>query len=338
VGVAAVDNSGNISPITSGFVQWPVPTVNFYQAYRDSGGQSPGGYCALAGRDAQFGAIAFLAGIGLAAVVIFRRRRRTRRALSRGLPFLLLLLAAGPAQAQVVTHEETDAVSADQPEVYRTPREWAIELRFGPYAPNVDSEFSSGTGATPYKTMFGGKRHLMSQLELDWQFFQAFGSLAAGVAIGYYSQGANAFIADPTGASTGKRSGDSTTLRLVPLAALLVYRWDLAAERWKIPLVPYVKVGLNYTLWRVNDGNGNVPEYRGGQGSGGTAGWQACAGMSLVLDFLDPTATRSLDMETGINHSYLFFEWNRVDAAGLGMKDKLHVGDSRWVIGLMFEF
>jgi hypothetical protein len=27
-----------------------------------------------------------------------------------------------------------------------------------------------------------------------------------------------------------------------------------------------------------------------------------------------------------------------VDATGLGLSNKLHVGDSRWVIGLMFEF
>ena len=117
-----------------------------------------------------------------------------------------------------------------------------------------------------------------------------------------------------------------------------MYRWDVAAEHLSIPLVPYGKLGLNYTLWQINDGNGNVPDYQGGHGSGGTLGWQAAAGISLLLDFIDPSATRTLDMETGVNHSYVFFEWNRVDATGLGMKNKLHVGDSRWVIGLMFEF
>jgi hypothetical protein len=343
VGVAAVDTSGNASPIGSGFVQKPVPTINFYQEYRDAGGQSPGGYCALAGRDAQLGTISLLAGTGLLALIILRRRRRKRRALSRGLPFLLLLLAVRPVHAQTLAHEG-DEMPVDQPESYRTPREWAFEARFGPYRPNVDSEFSSSAVAPPYQAVFGGKRHLMSQLELDWQFFQAFGSLAAGVVIGYYNESAKAFKANPTGGcvldSTGAcvRSGDTTTLRLIPMAALLVYRWDVAAVQWKIPLVPYGKLGLNYTLWQINDGNGNVPDYKSGHGSGGTAGWQAAAGVALQLDFLDPDATRSLDMETGINHSYAFFEWNRVDATGLGMSNKLHVGDSRWVVGLMFEF
>ena len=343
VGVAAVDTSGNASPIASGFVQKPVPTINLYQAYRDAGGQSPGGYCALAGPGARLGAIAFLASAGFLGLLIFRRRRRARRALSRGLPWLVVTLAAGSAQAQqVVSHAQTEERSAAQSGDYRSPREWAIELRFGPYAPDVDSEFSGG--ATPYKTMFGGKRHLMSQLEFDWQFFQAFGSLGVGAVVGYYNESAKAFTADATGQcvtdSTGActRSADATTLRLIPVAALLVYRWDVAAEHWKIPLVPYAKLGLNYTFWEINNGNGNVPEYKGGHGSGGTAGWQAAAGMSLLLDILDPDAARGLDMETGVNHSYVFFEWNHVDASGLGMSKKLHVGDSRWVLGLMFEF
>jgi hypothetical protein len=340
VGVAAVDTSGNISPITSGFVQRPVPTIDFYQAYRDAGGQSPGGYCSLAGRHVQIGAISLLAGCGFLALIIFRRRRRARRALSRGLPFLLLVLAVSPARAQDIALE-SDETSGDQPKSFRTPKEWAIELRFGAYRPDVDSEVS-GSGQTPYKTMFGGRRHLMSQLEVDWQFFQKFGSLAVGATVGYYSVSAKAFVANASGVcvtdSNGAcvRSGDSTSLRLIPIAALLVYRWDVAADLWQIPLVPYAKLGFNYTFWDITDGNGGVPHAAGGRGSGGTLGWQACAGISLMLDMLDPGATRSLDMETGINHTYLFFEWDLVD--GLGVNHQLHVGDSSWVIGLMFEF
>ena len=182
----------------------------------------------------------------------------------------------------------------------------------------------------------------MSQLEVDWQFFQKFGSLAVGATVGYYSVSAKAFVADASGAyvkdANGAyvRSGDSTSLRLIPIAALLVYRWDVASDLWQIPLVPYAKLGLNYTFWDITDGNGGVPHAAGGRGSGGTLGWQACAGISLMLDMLDPGATRSLDMETGINHTYLFFEWDLVD--GLGVNHQLHVGDSTWVIGLMFEF
>jgi hypothetical protein len=346
VGVAAVDTSGNASPIQTAFVQWPVPTIDFYTKYRTEGGKSSGGYCAVAGRKARLGAISFLVGGCLLTLAIVRRRRRMRRAL-RGLPFLVLALAAGSAEAQVsVSHDDSFDTTSAEPESYRTPKEWAFELRFGPFRPNVDSEFSGTTGATPYQSVFGGKRHLMSGMELDWQLFQSFGTLAAGVSFGYYKVNAKAFEAADTNGTCVKDpttgacvpSGDNTSLRIIPLAALVVYRFDVPATLWSIPLVPYGKLGLNYTLWQVNDGNGNVPYSGGGHGSGGTAGWQAAAGVSLLLDFLDPAAARNLDIETNINHSYLFFEWNHVDASGLGAKNKLHVGDSRWVLGLMFEF
>ena len=345
VGVAAVNNAGNASPIQSGFIQTPVPTMDFYTKYRADGGKATGG-CSMAGRGTRFGTISFLAASGLLTLIIVRRRR-IRRALLRGLPCLLLVLAAGPAQAQVsVSHEESSEKPSDEPGSYQTPKEWALELRFGPYRPNVDSEF--GGSANPYSTVFGGKRHLMSGMELDWQILQEFGSLAAGFAFGYYTVNAKAFVLnpsthqcvpDPTTASGCQISGDTTSLRLVPISLLAVYRWDVAAERWKIPLVPYAKLGLNYTFWRVTDGNGNVPyPPEGGRGSGGTAGWQGALGASFLLDFIDPDAARNLDMETNINHSYLFFEWNWMEATGLGMSNKLHVGDNRWVLGLMFEF
>jgi hypothetical protein len=350
VGVAAVDNAGNASPIQNAFIQRPVPTIDFYTEYRSQGGKATGGYCALAGQGSRLGTISFLAGGGLVALIIFRRRRRARRAMTRGLPFLLLALTAGSAQAQVsVSHEDgEDRDFGNEHGHYETPKEWAIELRFGPYRPNVDSEFSGSTGSpAPYQLIFGGKRHLMSGMELDWQFFQAFGTLAAGVGFGYFKATATAFqaLADNSGQCVKDSndncvpSGDNTSLRLIPLSALLVYRWDVAADRWGIPLVPYAKLGLNYTLWKVTDGNGSVPyPAAGGHGSGGTAGWQGALGGSFLLDFIDPSAARSLDMETNINHSYFFFEWNWVQATGLGMSNKLHVGDSRWVLGLMFEF
>jgi len=341
VGVAAVDLSGNISPITNAFVQKPVPTVDFYRAYRDAGGQAQGGYCSLGGGSAYLGAWAWLASAGLMGALIARRRRRRRSSIARDLTVLLAILCTSAAQAQseAITHEDLDASFEEPQPSYRSPQNFAFELRFGPYRPNIDSEFSD-TGVTPHKDVFGDKRHLMMQFELDWQIFQSFGSLSLGAVVGSYSQSAKAFVADSnTGASTGERSGDDTSLRLIPLAALLVYRFDVLAVHFRaIPLAPYGKIGLNYTFWRITDGNGNIPSHLGGRGSGGTLGWQAAAGVALMLDFLDPIAVRSLDVETGVNHTYVFFEWNHVEANGLGMSNKLHVGDSRWVLGLMFEF
>jgi hypothetical protein len=82
-----------------------------------------------------------------------------------------------------------------------------------------------------------------------------------------------------------------------------------------------------------------VPDYqRGGHGQGGTAGWQAAVGLSLQLDFIDPTAAHDFDADVGVNHTYAFFELDHVNGSGLYRNDVLRVGDSTWFAGLMFEF
>jgi hypothetical protein len=104
-------------------------------------------------------------------------------------------------------------------------------------------------------------------------------------------------------------------------------------------LVPYAKVGLNYTIWTVNNGDGNVPDYaKGGHGQGGTAGWQAAAGLALQLDFIDPAAAHEFDADVGVNHTYAFFELDHIDGSGLYRSNALRVGDNTWFAGLMFEF
>jgi hypothetical protein len=68
VGVAAVDTHGNASLIETTLVETPVPTVDFYDAYRAAGGQASG--CSYGAR-APAGAAALLL-LGLA---LLRRRR-----------------------------------------------------------------------------------------------------------------------------------------------------------------------------------------------------------------------------------------------------------------------
>ena len=41
------------------------------------------------------------------------------------------------------------------------------QLKFGPYRPDVDSEFDAAQVRTPYEDYFGDGRHLMTQLEFD---------------------------------------------------------------------------------------------------------------------------------------------------------------------------
>ena len=75
---------------------------------------------------------------------------------------------------------------------------------------------------------------------------------------------------------------------------------------------------------------------RGGKAShtGFTLGWHVAAGLALGLNALG----------LGANHAgaiagpgSLFFEWDYAAINGLGIGKELHVGDSTWVAGLMFD-
>jgi hypothetical protein len=255
----------------------------------------------------------------------------------KALSFFLALtsiafLAPGRAQAQAISYD-----SEGRPQDFSSPQRWAIELRFGPYYPNVDAEFKGGDPPVPpHQKYFGTSKRLMTQLEVDYQFFRRFGTLAAALQVGYFSETANSFELG----SDSKRSADETTLTLFPTALSLVYRFDVAARRWGIPVVPYGKAGLSYTMWRVTDSNGDTAKSQmpAGTGRGGTLGWQAAAGLSLMLDFLDPGSARELDSGSGVNHTYLFFELAHFAVDGFGSTGVLNVGDTTWLAGLMFEF
>ena len=249
------------------------------------------------------------------------------RALGAPLAFLLLTAALATRPSLAVAQP----MLPDEAKKYRSPQNFAFELRFGPYRPDIDSEFSNGR--TPYKDFFGGRK-LMSQIELDYQFFHRVGSLAVGAGVGYFSATAHSPASDGSGSTA-----DTSNLQIIPFSLSAVYRFDYLYERRQVPLVPYGKLGLDYGLWRVNDGNDQIAvDARGGHARGGVLGWHAAAGLSLVLDFLDPDAARAFDDELGVNHTHLFVEFSHADISGLGEANKIHLGDTTWSLGILFEF
>lgn len=333
--LVAVDNDGNLGTPTDAATGTPVLTVDFYNEYVNEGGQPVGGYCNIAGRSTGHLSLSLL----LVALVACAGRGRRRWWGTAAL--LLASLAARTALGQAIVYDEDASLfmrEDDNPVSHGgSPRTMAVEFHVGPYAPAVDSGL--GNGATPHQTTFGDATRLLYRLEVDYEVWQALGTLAVGVGLGYFNESAKAFVADANGISTGTRSADDTSLRLIPLSGLAIYRFDLLANRFHVPLVPYVKLGLDYTLWRITDGNGDVATLaQGGRGSGGTLGWEASAGLALQLDGMDSGAMRELDSDSGLNHVYLFCDFSHIDASGLGMSHRLHVGDDTWSAGLLVEF
>ena len=258
--------------------------------------------------------------------------RRSATLLALGLA--LTVPARARAQSNILEAEPSEMPASHR---FRSPQHFAFELKFGPYKPDVDSEFDRGgvDVRTPYKNYFGNGRHLLSQIELDLQLFHRFGSLAAGFGIGYYSVTGTA----PLGSHTGALSGDTSNFKVVPLSVSAVYRFDYLLEQKGIPLVPYGKLGLDWAYWQITDGNDEIAtDGHGGTGRGGTLGWHAAAGIALVIDFFDPDAARDFDADLGVNHTAITFEYAHADLSGLGEPNRLHVGDTSWSLGLLLEF
>jgi hypothetical protein len=242
---------------------------------------------------------------------------------------------------------------------FESPQWFAFELKFGGYSPHIDS--SPGLKGTPFSDLFNpghgqpGER-LLTTLEFDFQFLHKIGSLGVGVAVGYGRRTTHAFQylnVNGTGscslaAGNCVASGDQTALNMLPVDLLLIYRFDYLALKYKVPLVPYFKIGLSYWFWWIENGGGGVasvvknpllPNDKA-DGWGGTAGWVLNPGLAILLDVLDPAAARVMDSELGINHTYLFGELHYADINWFhrGGNATLDLSDVSYNVGLAFEF
>jgi hypothetical protein len=79
IAIAAVDALGNVGPLSSLQCNEPEPIVDFWQSYRQDGGQAGGGFCALEAAGAPAGSAVFFGGFVSLAAAAWRRRRGKRR-------------------------------------------------------------------------------------------------------------------------------------------------------------------------------------------------------------------------------------------------------------------
>jgi hypothetical protein len=195
------------------------------------------------------------------------------------------------------------------------------------YRPNIDLG-EVFTTPDPYQRMFGGGRGWMFRLGVSKALTTRLGSLEAGVRTGYFQESADALQAD------GTRANVQTKFRIMPSSLSLTYRFDGHVERYRwIPLVPYVRATLERYNWWISDVDGEKE-------SGATNGWSATGGIAFLLDILDPQSARDLDRETGVNHTYLFFEATKstIDDFGSSSSWDLSDEDFSYGGGLLFVF
>jgi hypothetical protein len=260
-------------------------------------------------------------------------------------------LAAPPAPPPTDSKTEVSTKRTGKTKFKRSGsrQRFAVEVKLGPYIPDVDRNYS-GPGRGPYATVFGKtgsdgnatgdpKAAVMGSVGFEWQFIYLAGPMGLGFQTSFVRDKADALLANPAPGENVRSAADNTTFSVLPLALQLVYRFEYLADRFRVPLVPYAKAGLAYGFWWSKDGSGKIARNsKGDKGSGGTIGWQLNFGGMLRLDFIERATARSLDQQTGINHTYLFGEYQVSRIDGFGSKKSISIGDNTWFAGFAFEF
>lgn len=232
------------------------------------------------------------------------------------------LLVTGSAMAQSFELSQ-------RRKVVETPRNMFFEAKLSPFTPLIDRRFADvDLGERPYQAIFGGTPLLMGEIELEYQFFQKFGSLALGASVGYGEKFGHA-----RAAISGSEIPQGTGLRLLPAKALLVYRFDWVKEHYHFPLVPYAKGAVVMMPWWVVNGVKL-------EANGFKFGLAGVLGLSLELDFIDPRLARDFDNSVGVNHTYIFAEFTAQDMTLLGPQTArpFDLSSSHFMFGLGFEF
>lgn len=237
-----------------------------------------------------------------------------------------------------------------------TKQRFGFHFKIGPYLPEIDKEDPQG----PYAKVFGvvnqnnlvidaPSNELIYWLGFEWQFYKLGGPLSIGLDIGFFTDSATARLTnpgdpvvpepgvDPASVPAKLSPADKNRFSMVPLAILAGYRFSYLADKTPVPLVPYVRAGMNYSFWWSQKGSGNlVRDPQGEKVRGGTLGWQGQAGLALRLDGIFRRAGRLMDGRFGINHVSLFGEFS-IAKSGLGGK-KFNLGDKTYYGGLLVEF
>jgi uncharacterized protein (TIGR03382 family) len=312
--VVAHDRYGNISDPSDAAVGVPIAVSDFYNHYREAGGDATGGGGCSTG-----GGSFWIAFGALAMALLLRRRRKARN----GAALVVLFALVAPR-----------ARAAEPP-----PKRLLVGLKMDRYDPKVDSE--PGLTGTPYHDVFGPRAPPRYQLEVDWEVAHPFGSVLLGVTAGFWQNYGKAILRDTPPGLPPQRSTDTTTLNVIPFGVIATYRFDWLADRWpRFPFIPYAQAGLMRALWVSYNGTGSVSRdtAQGGRGSGWTNGYTTALGFAVSLNAIDLDLAREAYMDTGIQRTSFFAEYGWTYLNNFHKSGQLVLTDRAWRFGIAVEF
>jgi hypothetical protein len=232
------------------------------------------------------------------------------RTLAAGFTIAAVLWALVSAQAQA---QDVDLELASP---FISPELFVLELRGGPYSPEMD-------GNPAFGTHFTGDNGLLFGVELDVIMYR----LPDWLYLGAGGRVETAEYDGKTLSDSAEKTSEETSLRLWGLDMLAVARVDALARKLYVPLIVTGKLGYGWMHWATNSGDQDKHD-------GWSVGLAWGVQFALDLDALDAAAARNLDEEWGINHAFLFFELSWFHPTD----DSLPIGDNTWAAGLGFVF
>ncbi len=204
-----------------------------------------------------------------------------------------------------------------------SPQSYSIELRGASYnAQDIDPS---------YELIYGSDKGFLFEVELGWQFLDQIGILGVDAGIGYFKQTGHGLVVPETAIDpeNWEKSKEEYTFRVVPTEVSMVYR--LAFFKNQL-FVPFAKVGVDYYYFRESRKDGEEVL------DGGKWGHHYGGGGQLLLDLFDRKHANKLDIDYGINNTYLIFEYRKATVDDFGEKEGFDFSNSTWFGGLMFEF
>lgn len=267
---------------------------------------------------------------------------KTSRAAIAAAALALVAAWAGTSSAQTSLDPywaDEDAASTEDPYAVH----WHAGIRLGPYTPAIDKQFGADPG--PYEQMFGGYA-VMPMLDVDYIFMQTgLGQLGAGGSIGFMTKSAETYVMDSLPGTDRPRTEEENTFRMVPMAATMVFRLTALDDKFRVPIIPYVRGGLAYYFWWTEAPDGGVSSVcrEGGdtcdenKGRGGSLGVVGSLGLAVRAEKIDFEAASAM-REGGIQHAGFYAEVQAGKVDDFGTGNKLSVGDITWFAGVDFEF
>lgn len=190
------------------------------------------------------------------------------------------------------------------------------------FATMTPPAISSSDGSITYESMYGKKNLNGLLFDYEWQPFRGFGSLGLKFETGFSMASAKGFLGAPPSST---RSEEEYTLIMVPLSAMVVYRFEYARRQW---FVPYVFGGASYYgLVEIRDDNDPAK-------FGGAPAALAGGGLMISLTAWNTQSAFALSEEYGIADMWFSIEGRAVQ----GLNETVDVTSQALLAGITVDF